>query len=201
MVKRLFLSMALLLCSVAVIAAQNPVVMLQQVSSRLLTQLVRQKATIKNNQAVLHSIVGRIIVPYFDLNVMSRSVVGRNYWKNATVSQRNEFKKEFTRFVTRTYSIALSDYNDERVLFYPIRGGVGNKKRVQVYSKIERRSNPSISMNYRLYRTSNTWQIYDFSVEGISIVQSYRSQFANVLSQKGMQGLIADLKSHNQGVQ
>lgn len=189
------------LCSlffcVSVFASQAPVVMLQQASTNLLTQLSQNKTRLKNNSALLDQIVKQTVIPYIDLNMMSRMVVGRQYWDAAGSAQQKSFEQEFARYVTRTYAAAFENYNNEKVLFYPIRGGVSNQTRVTVNSKIQRQSGPDVPMSYLLYRQGNNWRVYDISVEGVSMVQSYRSQFSNVLAQKGLTGLISDLRTHN----
>ncbi len=180
-------------------AASNLAVMLQQVSIQLLTALKVQRASIKKNPRAVHAIVQRILVPHFALNRMSGSVIGPQ-WRKATEAQKKAFKGQFIRYVTRTYSSALSSYRNEKVLFYPVRGGVGSRSTVQVRSKIVRPDGPPIAVSYRLIRVGGTWKVSDFSVEGISMVSSYRSQFSGILSQKGLSGLIRQLQAHNRGL-
>lgn len=180
---------------IAFAADSDPIDMLKSASTQMLDTLQKQKAQIKRNPEILQDIVNRILVPHVDVTSMSRSVVGRTYWQQATPAQRNEFMNEFTQFVIKSYAVALSSYRDEKVKFYPIRGGVVGKTRIEVQSDILQKDGPSIPVSYRLVKQGSVWKVYDFSVEGISMVQSYRSQFAAVLSQGGLPNLIARLKS------
>ena len=123
-------------------------------------------------------------------------VVGRTYWKQASSNTRNQFKNEFTRYVTKSYSTALEAYRDEKIKFFPIRGGIRGS-RVKINSLVEQRGGPSISVSYHLVRNNNTWKVYDYSVEGVSMVKSYRSQFANSLSRGGLSNLVKELSTHN----
>ena len=52
----------------------------------------------------------------------------------------------------------------------------------------------SISVNYKLVRQDNDWRIYDFVVEGVSLVRKYRSQFSRVIRKNSIQGLYILLK-------
>ena len=99
------------------IADESPLTMLQQTSDQMLSALKQNKASLKSNSSVIYGIVNRILLPHIDLESMSRSVVGRTYWQQATPAQREEFKKLFTHQVTQTYSAALSSYQNEEVKF------------------------------------------------------------------------------------
>ncbi len=177
-------------------AATSPVDMLQSTTNQMLEAL---KETSNRNSQSLYRLVRTILLPHADLDLMSQQVIGR-YWAQATPEQRSQFKNQFTYFVTRTYSTALSSYSNQKVQFYPIRGGV-NGNRVQVNSAIVQNSGQNISVSYRLALSNGQWKVYDFSVEGVSLVDNYRSQFADILRTQGMSGLIDRLKSRNASLQ
>jgi phospholipid transport system substrate-binding protein len=177
-----------------VFAATSPVDMLQNTSNQLLGDLAK---TTQRNDTILHNLVKRILIPHIDLNRMSALVVGK-YWSAASDAQRSQFEEEFTHFVTRTYSNALSSYSNEKVRFFPIRGGVKGDH-AEVKSAIDQTNGESVAVSYRLILSGGEWKVYDFSVEGVSIVENYRSQFAEVLRSNGLTGLIQRLKQQNQG--
>lgn len=176
-------------------AIQSPVALLKNISNQMIAKLEHNKSRLKK-PGVVHGIVRTTLLPHVDLNRMSMRVVGPHAWRAATNEQKREFKKEFTRMVISTYSAAIASYDGDRVLFYPLRGGYSGKT-VQVRSVIVRRNGRRIPVSYSLIRKGNSWLVYDFSVENISIVRSYRAQFAGVLSNSGMKGLIYRLKQHN----
>lgn len=186
---------SLLFCfitSAALAQDPAPLAILKQTSAQMLSALKQNKASLKTDPKVIYHIVNTVLLPHIDLDTMSRSVVGRNAWVSATPAQREEFKELFTHQVTKTYSAALSSYRDEQVKFFPIRGGItGN--RIQIQSEIMRSNGQKIPVSYRLVDLNGNWKVYDFSVEGVSIVSSYRSQFASVLSEKGLPGLLTEM--------
>ena len=99
-----------------------------------------------------------------------------------------------------TYASALANYRDQTVKFYPVRGGYAGKSSVQVNSVIERTDGPSIPVKYRMVYDGSEWKLYDMSVEGVSMLDSFRSQFADQLSRVGdMEALLQRLSSHNSG--
>lgn len=196
-IKLVFTALLALSWSVFVLADsvqdQAPIAMLKDASAQMMSALKNNKASLKNNPSLMYQTVKRILLPHIDLESMSRSVVGRTYWMQATPEQKNQFKDLFTRQVVQTYSTALSSYTDERIDFYPIRGGITGP-RVQVDSVIIRDNGQNIPVSYRLIKQGNQWKVYDFSVEGISLVQSYNSQFAGDLQQSGVAGLITKMQ-------
>ncbi|MGB6977372.1 MAG: ABC transporter substrate-binding protein [Gammaproteobacteria bacterium] len=190
--------LSFLITNVALAQDPVPLAMLKQTSSQMLSALKQNRPQLKGNTALVHRIVVKILLPHVDLDSMSRAVVGRSYWSQATPAQQSQFKKEFTDTVIRTYATAISSYDEEQIKFYPIRGFSPGQTQAQVRSDIIRKNGQVIPVSYRLILKNGQWLVYDFSVEGVSLVQSYQSQFAGVLSQSGFNGLLARLKQHNQ---
>lgn len=181
----------------SVMAASSPVTFLDSTAKQVIGALSQQKATIKNNPGAVYRIVNRYMVPKIDVYGMSRSVLGRNAWTKATSTQKRRFSRAFTKLVVRTYGGALAQYTNERVQFYPVRGGYAGKSRVQVNSRVIRNNGPTIPISYRLVRAGGGWKIYDMSVEGVSLLQSFRSQFSAQLRQGNLDDLIKTVERKN----
>ena len=181
----------------ATTADPAPLAMLKSTSSQMLHELDAHIGHLKNNSKLVNDLVDRVLVPHFDLFGMSRTVVGPNYWQGALRNTQQQFIKEFTRYVIRTYSSALQSYDGERIKFYPIRGEIGDQ--VQIDSDLLLKSGPPIQMQYRLLQQGGQWLIYDFSVDGVSIIKNYNSQFAGTLRQSGLEALVQKLHKNNAG--
>ena len=175
----------------------GPVGMLQSLADQMISSLQAHKATLKSNPTLVYSLANKIVVPHADLNEMSKRVLPPRTWNSASPSERSQFQREFTTLLVRTYASALEDYKDEKVRFFPVRGGYAGRSDVKVDSQIVRSSGPSISMSYRLVSTGSGWKLYDMTVEGVSILESFRSQFADQLSQGSMADLLRTLAQHN----
>ncbi|MEI8055283.1 MAG: ABC transporter substrate-binding protein [bacterium] len=196
LIKTLVVVFGVLFCASGfAVADPVPLVMLKSTSSQMLHELDRHIGNLKNNDKLVYDLVNRILVPHFELLSMSRAVVGRDYWQKATSSTQEQFVKEFTRYVIRTYSSALQSYDGEKIKFYPIRGGISD--RVQIDSDLLLKSGPPIQMQYRLIQQGGQWLIYDFSVDGVSIIKNYNSQFAGTLRQGGLEVLVQKLHANN----
>lgn len=197
-IKKILIGLLMLVfCSTIYAADPAPLAMLKSTSQQMIGELDRHLGHLKGNDRLVEGIVMRVLVPHCDLESMSRSVVGRNYWDQATPATHQQFIKEFTRYVIRTYSAALESYDGETIKFFPMRGS--SSGRVQIDSSILRKDGPAIQVQYRVLNQGSSWLIYDFSIDGVSIVQNYHSQFAGTLRQKGLNGLVTELHARNSG--
>ncbi|OIZ94392.1 hypothetical protein A1D18_06025 [Candidatus Rickettsiella isopodorum] len=178
-------------------AISSPVDLLQSTSNQLISALQRNQATLKTKPQIVYGIVNQILLPHVDVMSMSSKALGREAWLRATPMQRQAFAQQFVTLLIRTYSSALAQYTNERVNFLPLRGDYNSESRVQVNSVIVRETGPSINLSYRLMRVNGQWMLYDFSVGGVSIIESFRSQFAQELQNNGIDGLINKLAQHN----
>lgn len=191
-------AIAVLLCfvSVSVYAVTSPVTMLQGIADGMIKQLEQNKRHLRD-RSIIDGIVDRTLVSHVALDRMGMAVVGRQYWAKASADQRATFVRQFTRLVTSTYAAALASYDGDVVRFYPLRVNFNARRVMQVNSVIIRRSGRRIPIIYNLVRDGNGWKIYDFSIENVSMVNSYRAQFAEVLANSGMPGLLSRLERHN----
>ena len=195
----IFVSIILLFLSLmpGIASAQDPVAMLNSIANQMISNLKAHEMTLKSHPATVYSLAYRLVVPHADLDYMARRVLPAQTWNQASAGQRHEFEREFTTLLVRTYASALADYTDQTVRFYPVRGGYAGRSTIQVNSEIVRTDGPSIPVNYSLVQAGSQWRLFDMTVEGISMLESFRSQFADKLSQGNMSDLIAALKQHN----
>lgn len=183
----------LLLLAPFVWAQSTPIPMLQSTADQILNTLKQNKASLKSNRHIIFQAVERNLLPIVDVEGMSRSVLGRQAWNKATPAERSQFSKAFTDLVIRTYASPLAEYTDETVKFLPVRGSLDSRF-VRVSSLVIRSNGNNIPLSYSLVSKNGQWKIYDFSVEGVSLLQSFRSQFAQALQNSNMQDLIKQMR-------
>src|SRR3990167_3191884 len=101
-----FFGMLLLIMLNIVVWAANtpPVLMLQESARQIIAVLEQNKSNLAKNKHVIVAAVQKYLVPHVDVNGMSRSVLGRIAWNKATAAQREDFTKQFTQLVIRTYT-------------------------------------------------------------------------------------------------
>lgn len=178
-------------------AAGDPVNMLNSVANQLINQLKSHEATLKSDPDLVYRLANQIVVPHADVDVMAQKVLPPQIWNHSTSAQRLRFKHAFTTLLVHTYASALANYTDQTVKFFPIRGGYSGRSSVEVNSEIERPDGPPVSVNYRLVQAGGGWKLYDLSVEGVSMLESFRSQFSDQLSRGDIDALTKSLSEHN----
>lgn len=194
-VKYAFMALALTL-SQWIWAQSAPVPMLENIANQIIATLKQNKASLKSNHRIIHAAVERYLLPNVDVTGMARSVLGRQAWNGATAAERSQFSQAFTQLVIRTYAGPLAEYTDEKVKFLPVRAAA-DARFVRVGSLIIRPNGQTIPLTYSLVAQNGQWKIYDLSVEGVSLLQSFRSQFAQVLQNSNMQTLIAKMRENS----
>jgi phospholipid transport system substrate-binding protein len=195
--KKLLIAFLLLIVTPFCFAAvESPATQLQQAADQMIAKLESNKSQL-HSMHFIRGVVNQVLLPNVDLDRMASSVVGRD-WRSATDAQRQQFKKEFSYLVTTTYASALSSYDHDKVSFQPIRGDIASQQTLRVNSMIVRKNGQRIPITYDVSRYGDSWKVYDFSIEHVSMVQSYRSQFSGVLANGGMPALLTRLQNHNQ---
>ena len=139
-------------------------------------------------------LVDKKIVPYTDMRRTTEMAMGPN-WKKATPEQQAQLSLEFKNLLIRTYSGALSQLRDQTVQFKPLRAAPDDKE-VIVKTVVLGRGDP-VPLDYRLEKTPNGWKVYDMNIMGVWLVEAYRNQFSNQISQNGIEGLVKFLQDRN----
>lgn len=131
-----------------------------------------------------------IIDGVFDYNELSKRTLGQ-HWKQFSPDQQEEFTRLFGKLLGSVYIDRIMAYKDEKVLF----GKVTNlsDKTAEVQSEILR-SSKSIPIHYRMIFGNGEWKVYDVVIEGVSLVQNYRSQFREILTNKPPEDLLKMLR-------
>ena len=136
------------------------------------------------------------VLPHFDFDRMTDLALGR-YKRQVNGDQRPKLVQEFRNLLVRTYGKALLEYNDQEILYLPMRGSV-EKGEVTVRTEIQQKGGFPIPLNYELYqKDDNSWKVYDISVDNISLVTNYRASFAKEIKANGIDGLIQVLQNRN----
>ncbi|NWH08266.1 MAG: ABC transporter substrate-binding protein [Alphaproteobacteria bacterium] len=133
----------------------------------------------------------RILTAGFDLDAIGRFALGR-HWNRATPEQQAEYRTLFQRFVLRKYSTLLSTYSGQK--FRVERVADLSAGDVLVLSVIEQSNAEPIKADWRVRRVGGELKIVDIRVEGISMVTAQRDEFAAVIKNSGIEGLLALLR-------
>jgi phospholipid transport system substrate-binding protein len=170
-----------------------PLAMVKVTAARMTAEFDKNLGNLKGNTQLVSRIVKTILVPRVDLTAMSQMVLGR-YWTQAPGAMQQRFMHEFTDYVIKTYAAALSSYDGEVIKFSPMRGYAAGQSKAQINSQIFHKSGSPIDVQYRVLNKGGSWFIYDFSIEGVSMVENYRAQFASALHKGGLTYLVQELE-------
>jgi phospholipid transport system substrate-binding protein len=148
----------------------------------------------KGNISRVVDLVEKKIVPYTDMRRTTQLAMGKN-WSKATPEQQSQLIIEFKNLLIRTYSGALSQLRDQTVQYKPLRSSPSDTD-VIVRTVVIGKSDP-IPLDYRLEKTNDGWRVYDINIMGAWLIEAYRNQFTNQISQNGVDGLIKFLQERN----
>ncbi len=176
--------------------SEAPDALIRRLSTEVL-EAVRGDASIKSGDtARITELVNRTILPHVNFRRMTAAAVGPA-WRGATPEQQTRLQDEFKQLLVRTYAGALAQVSDQSIVVRPLRAAAGDKD-VLVRTEVQGRGDP-VQLDYRLEKTPDgAWKIYNFNVLGVWLVDTYRSQFAQEVNARGVDGLIAALAARNQ---
>jgi phospholipid transport system substrate-binding protein len=187
-----------LLVSVPVQAADEaPDALINRLTKDALDTIQADKAVQAGDVSRIIEVVDEKIMPHLNFQRMTASAVGPG-WRQATPEQRKRLEAEFKTLLVRTYAGAMSQAKNLSFSVKPLRAAPDDKE-VIVRTLIIGRGDP-VQLDYRLEKTPGVgagWKVYNLNVLGVWLVETYRSQFAQEISAKGIDGLIATLTERN----
>ncbi|WP_439650511.1 MlaC/ttg2D family ABC transporter substrate-binding protein [Pollutimonas subterranea] len=178
-------------------ATKSPSDFVQTVANNALNAVKKDRAVKAGDLVSINKVINDYVLPYVNLEKTTRLAAGR-HWRQATPQQQRALVEAFKGTLIRTYSGAFTKV-DQKSSFsmLPFRGNAQADDLV-VRSTLSQGNGPSVGIDYRLEKTPQGWKIYDLNVEGIWLIQNYRNQFSQQISQNGVDSLIAALNKRNQ---
>jgi phospholipid transport system substrate-binding protein len=139
----------------------------------------------KRDQMVMGVVEG-----VFNWEEFSRRALAQN-WSKRTDSEKKDFIALFSRLVERTYMAKANQYSGGKVDFLDekIDGDYGNISTRYITS-----AGTQIPVDYRVMKKDGKWCVYDVYIEGVSLVNNYRSQFSDILLKSSFEELMKRLK-------
>lgn len=127
----------------------------------------------------------------FDFTEITRRSLGR-HWQAATPAEREELVLLFTALLERSYLGRIEQYTGERIA---VVGEALDGELATVRTRLVSKGGTETAVDYRLYRAGDRWMAYDVSVEGVSLVANYRSQFNKIIQASSAQALVKRLRA------
>ena len=134
----------------------------------------------------------KIVNHYFNFDEMAKRALGHP-WKEQTQEKRSEFAGLFKQLLFNTYIDRLQNYTvSNEGVHYDSQQVDGDYAVVKTH--IIYQGNKNVALDYRLHMTDGKWKVYDVVVEGISLVENYRSQFSSMLASESFDSLLQKLR-------
>ena len=171
--------------------------LIKRLSTDVLDSIKTDKAIQAGDVSRIVALVDTKIMPNVNFQRMTASAVGPG-WRQASPEQQKRLQEEFKILLVRTYAGALAEISDQSIFVRPMRAAAEDKE-VVVRTEIKGRGDV-IQLDYRLQKTPGEgagWKIYNLNILGVWLVETYRSQFAQEINAKGIDGLIATLTERN----
>lgn len=196
MFKRLLMVAMLVIAPLAVAADQsNPYVLMNQAAEKTFSRLKNEQAKIRQNPDYLREIVDQELLPYVQVKYAGALVLGR-YYRDATPAQREAYFAAFREYLKQAYGQALAMYHGQTYQVAPEQP-IGDATIVAIrVTIIDPNGRPPVRLDFQWRKNSQTgnWQAYDMIAEGVSMITTKQNEWSDLLRQKGIDGLTAELK-------
>lgn len=158
--------------------------------------IIKQDKDIQaGDQKKITDLVDAKVLPHFDFTRMTQLAVGK-YWRTASPVQQQSLVTEFRNMLVRTYTKVFTVYRDQTVEVKPPKMAAEDIE-VTVKTVISKTGSQPILVDYEMKKTDSGWKAYDISIDGVSMVMSYRGTFTSQIQQSGIDGLIKTLSEKN----
>lgn len=176
--------------AVAEVEHDEAVIKMETSVNKVLEVLSDKELTNEQKQLKVVAITDTI----FDLKLMAKLSLGKKNWIQFGPKQKSEFTSYFVELIQHLYTSKLELFNDEKVVFKP--AIILGKKKIEIPTAVVSKGQ-KFSVLYKLNKSKNGWLVYDVVIEGVSIVQTYRSQYNNVLETGTVENLLTKMKEMN----
>jgi phospholipid transport system substrate-binding protein len=126
----------------------------------------------------------------FDFSELSKRTLAQN-WSKFTPEQQKEFINLYKSLLEDAYADKILMYTDEKILF--TKEISLTEKTAEVQTTVVRKTD-EIPINYRVILKDSVWMVYDVVIEGVSLINNYRSQFREILANKPPESLLETLR-------
>lgn len=129
----------------------------------------------------------------FDFTEMTKRALGKE-WKKRSEKEKNEFVDLFKTLLEDTYIEKMEMYNNQKINMGKEEEMETGKFSVETFIAM---ANGDVPIVYKMIARDNDWLVYDVVIEGVGLIQNYRTQFKKILDEQNYEALIKKLKEKN----
>jgi phospholipid transport system substrate-binding protein len=174
-------------------AEMGPNELVTKVAQDTLRDLDAHRSEYQKDRKKVRELVDKNMLPHFDTAYAAQLVLAK-HWRTASAEQRKRFVEAFYQSLLQNYGEALLEFTPDRLKILPFQGKPEDQV-VTVRSEVRRDNGSRVPVNYSLRKTPQGWKAYDVTIEGVSYVKSFRTDFSSEIQQKGLDAVITRLES------
>jgi phospholipid transport system substrate-binding protein len=172
-----------------------PDVLVSTTTLAVAAHLRQDRAAAVHNPGQGSEWIASTVLPLFDLQRMTELAMAHD-WPLASVQQQAALVAEFGTLLVRTYVMALTSYRDQVIEYKPLHLAP-DESTVTVKSTVSQPGGERLTLDYDMEKTLSGWKVYDIKIAGISLLTTYRSTFAEIVRDRGVDGVISSLSAKN----
>ncbi len=177
--------------------AVGPRALIEKTTGAFLQAVAENREGIIADPDLAHRLVDEIVTPHIDVDATGRYMLGK-HWRKGTPEQRERFLYELRKMLVRSYANALAEYKAGDQINYISERVSEDGNLAVVRVQIPRpRTNQPADVAYRLHKSGGEWKVFDVTIEGVSMVTTYRSNFRVKLDRQGLDSVIEELAALN----
>jgi phospholipid transport system substrate-binding protein len=180
---------------IAVVSAGEPQDQVRQTIDAVLAILRDDALNTPERTQERRDKIRQVVTKRFGFEEMAKRALGR-HWRDLTPAQQNEFVALFSDLLERSYVGKIesaSGSSDFEVLYTQER--IDQDGYAIVRTEVVNKRDLNTDIEYRLLRRNGDWEAYDIIIEGVSLVNNYRTQFSTIIRQKSYEALVQQMKT------
>ncbi|WP_019026892.1 MlaC/ttg2D family ABC transporter substrate-binding protein [Colwellia piezophila] len=179
--------------SASYLASASPYVVLKTAGTNLFSRISANQQAIAKFPHLMRDIVEEELMPAIDYRYASYRILGKHL-KNISKQQRADFVVAMRHYLVRTYSIALSKYKNQQVIFEPEKPTQG-KRIIGIKTQIVEQGAPTINIVFQMRKNKKTkqWKAFDITIEGISLLSTKQAELNRKIAKQGIDYVTLEL--------
>jgi len=176
---------ALFLNAGQAISMNSPTDSMQCAVEEIMAILRDEQLNFPENNHYRRKLILTVIRHHFDFKEMSKLTLGA-HWKKISDNDKDHFVDIFSQLIENSYINKIEAYSDEKIIF--LRESIKENK--SLVPTLIKHNNLDIPIHYKLHKRQENWRVYDVVIEGVSLVQNYRTQFNSIIKKDKFAGLV-----------
>lgn len=173
--------------------ATRPDAVLKSTVEQMQQNITAHVKEYKADKPKFYDMVNTVVVPRFDAPFITQIVLGPTY-RTATTEQKSRFTEAFKDMIVHAYADAMLDnYNSVKVEWLPVRMAP-NADNANVNTRLQRADGNQYEIGFKVRKNEGDWKIYDITVEGISLVTSFKTQINAEIKKSSLDAVIQKME-------